>query len=167
MNGLLLDCVLFLLFLGLTFATPLAFPNPNPQPHPLPSDAVPSIVPGRVHPNYHDPALGLSGIQIAGIIICSLVGIFILGFLALVTWDSYQDGKRRRGMDDFDDFGVGFPVSTLPARFPFLFHSSAGKDGKTSRRSWVQEPGQLAESSDAEHAEHILHTPYPPHDADE
>lgn len=165
MNSLFLDCLLFLLFLGLTFATPLAFPNPNPQPHPLPSDAVPSIIPGRVHPNYHDPALGLSGIQIAGIIICSLVGIFILGFLALVTWDSYQDGKRRRGMDDFDDFGFGFPVSTAPYTLSSLL--SAGKHGKTSLRAWVQEPSQLAESPDAEHAKHLLHTPNSPHDADE
>lgn len=127
MNSTLVDVLLFLLFLTLTLASPLAFPNPHPDPHPLDPATTPAatIIPARVHPNYHDPALGLSGIQIAGIIICSLVGLFILGFLALVTWDSYQDGKRRRGMDDFDDFGFGFPVSdpsllssiVLPSQF--------------------------------------------------
>lgn len=120
MNSTLVDVLLFLLFLTLTLASPLAFPNPHPDPHPLDPATTPAatIIPARVHPNYHDPALGLSGIQIAGIIICSLVGLFILGFLALVTWDSYQDGKRRRGMDDFDDFGFGFPVSVPSGSSP-------------------------------------------------
>lgn len=110
-----LDVFLFLLFLTLTLASPLAFPNPNPAPHPLdaaaPSSSTGSIIPARVHPNYHDPATGLSGIQVAGIVVCSLVGVFILGFLGLVAWDSYQDGRRRRKCEDFDDFGFGFPVS--------------------------------------------------------
>lgn len=112
---MLLDILLLLTFLTLSLAQPLAFPNPNPSPHPLPtspSSSQPSIIPGRVHPNWHNPKDGLSAIQIAGIIICSLVGVFILGFLGLVTWDSYQDKRRRkRCEDDFDDFGFGFPVS--------------------------------------------------------
>ncbi|EJT51236.1 hypothetical protein A1Q1_07563 [Trichosporon asahii var. asahii CBS 2479] len=130
MNSTLVDVLLFLLFLTLTLASPLAFPNPHPDPHPLDPATTPAatIIPARVHPNYHDPALGLSGIQIAGIIICSLVGLFILGFLALVTWDSYQDGKGRRGMDDFDDFGFGFPNNAPHARIssnPFSPRSPA------------------------------------------
>lgn len=100
----LLDVVLILVFLALTLATPV------PHPQPLPHDPAATIVPGRVRPNFHDPADGLSGIQVAGIVVCSLVGLFILGFLALVTWDSYLDHSRRRRDSDSVD-GLGFPVS--------------------------------------------------------
>lgn len=196
MNSTLVDVLLFLLFLTLTLASPLAFPNPHPDPHPLDPATAPSatIIPARVHPNYHDPALGLSGIQIAGIIICSLVGLFILGFLALVTWDSYQDGKRRRGMDDFDDFGFGFPVSdpsllssiVLPSQFfsaPAALCSRAPESLRgiiVATAFWLAPRALLpllaplcsaplaaptAEQPHPKHAKHLLHPPNPPHDA--